>query len=194
MDKAAGKAVLDLLKKRRSVKPDMLVEPGPSPAELDELLTIASRVPDHKKLEPWRFIVFEGDARRRFGEVIAEACKAEDKMEPSELRLDGERKRFLRSPLVVAVISSANPKGFAPEWKQILSAGAAAMNLSIAANAMGYGVSWITEWVAYSPRVKAALGLAEHERVAGFIYIGTPSVRPDDRPRPDLAKIVTRWE
>ncbi len=189
-----NKAVLELLKTRRSLKPDQLIEPGPSLAEIDELLTIASRVPDHKKLEPWRFIVFEGEARRAFGEVIAEACKAEDKMEPSEIRLDSERKRFLRSPLVIAVISRANAKAIAPEWEQILSAGAAAMNLSIAANAMGYGVAWITEWIAYSPRVKAALGLGETERVAGFVYIGTPSVRPDDRPRPDLAKIVTRWQ
>lgn len=189
-----NKAVLDLLKTRRSVKPDMLAEPGPSAAELEELLAIAARVPDHKKLEPWRFIVFEGDARRRFGEVMAEACKAEDKMEPSEIRLAGERNRFMRAPVVIAIISRAHPKAAAPEWEQILSAGAAGMNLSIAANAMGYGVSWLTEWVAYSPRVKAALGLEEHERIAGFVYIGTRTVTPDERLRPDLAKIVTRWQ
>ncbi|MBL8565935.1 MAG: nitroreductase [Hyphomicrobiaceae bacterium] len=187
-------AVLELLKRRRSVKPDMLAEPGPSPAELDELLTIASRVPDHKKLVPWRFIVFQGDMRAKFGEQIADACRAEDKVEPSEVRLAAERARFMRAPVVIALISRATPKAPAPEWEQILSAGAAGMNLSIAANAMGYGVCWLTEWLAYSPRIKAALGLDEQERVAGFIYIGTPTQRPDERPRPELSSIVSRWQ
>lgn len=189
-----NRAVLDLLKTRRSIKPDMLAEPGPTSAELDELLTIASRVPDHKKLAPWRFIVFEGDARRRFGEIIADACKAEDKAEPSAIRLDGERNRFMRAPVVIALVSRAKAKAPAPEWEQILSAGAAGMNLSIAANAMGYGVCWLTEWIAYSPSIKAALGLEEHERVAGFIYIGTRTQKPDERERPELSSIVTRWQ
>lgn len=187
-------AVLELLKRRRSVKPDMLAEPGPSADEIDELLRIASRVPDHKKLVPWRFIVFEGEARRRFGEVIAEACRAEAQPAPSDVRLEAERNRFMRAPVVIAVVSRASAKAPAPEWEQVLSAGAAGMNLSIAANAMGYGVCWLTEWVAYSPRVKAALGLAEHERIAGFVYIGTATGRPDERPRPPLADIVTRWQ
>lgn len=186
--------VIELLKKRRSVKPDMLSEPGPTAAELDELLSIASRVPDHKKLEPWRFIVFEGDARRRFGEVMAEACRAEAQPAPSEVRLEAERNRFLRAPVVIAIVSRASAKAPAPEWEQVLSAGAAGMNLSIAAHAMGYGVCWLTEWVAYSPRIKTALGLAEHERVAGFVYIGTATQRPDERPRPSLSSIVTRWQ
>lgn len=186
--------VIDLLKTRRSLKPDMLAEPGPSAAELDTILTIAARVPDHKKLAPWRFVVFQGDARSRFGEIMAEACKAEDKMEPSEVRLEGERKRFLRAPLVVAVISSIKeaPKA-APEWEQVLSAGASAMNLCLAANALGYGTCWITEWVAYSPKVAAGLGLAPKERVAGFVYIGTPRQKPDERERPDVNAITTRW-
>ena len=186
--------VIDMLAARRSVKPGMLVAPGPSAAELDRMLTIAARVPDHKKLVPWRFIVFEGEARARMGEVIAEACQAEEREAPSPVRLDTERKRLLRAPLVVAVVSRVTEKPGAPEWEQILSAGAAAFSLCLAANALGYGTSWITEWIAYSPRVRSALGLAGHERIAGFVYIGTAVARPEERDRPALAGIVTRWQ
>lgn len=187
-------STLDLLKSRRSLKPDLMVEPGPSAAELDVLLTIASRVPDHKKLVPWRFIVFSGDARARFGEKIAQACEAEDTMPPSPIRLETERKRFMRAPIVIAVVSRVLDKPGAPEWEQILSAGASAMNLCIAANAMGYATCWLTEWIAYSPRVRDALGLAANERVAGFVYIGSASAKPEERPRPPLADIVTHWQ
>lgn len=175
------------------MKPDRLLAPGPSAAELDIILTIAARVPDHKKLAPWRFIVFEGEARRHMGEVFAEACLAEEKETPSPVRLDMERQRFLRAPLVIGVISCADPKARAPEWEQILSAGASCFSLCVAANALGYGTSWITEWIAYSPSVRTALGLAEHERVAGFVYIGTPSEKPDERERPILSELVSRW-
>lgn len=184
---------LKLLASRRSVKPDKLVAPGPSAGQLDEILKIAARVPDHKKLVPWRFIVFEGEARAKFGTVIAEACAAEDKEPPSPVRLETERNRFLRAPLVVAVISRIVAKPGAPEWEQVLSAGAATYNLCLAANAMGYATNWITEWVAYSPAIRRALGLADTERVAGFVYIGTASETPDERDRPDMASIVTRW-
>lgn len=187
-------AILDLLASRRSVKAAMLTEPGPSPAELQQILTIAARVPDHKKLEPWRFIVFEGEARRKLGEVFAEACKAEDRMAPSETRLDTERARPLRAPTIVAVISRVVETPGAPEIEQVLSAGAACMNLVIAATALGYGCAWITEWVAFSPRVREALKLAANEKIAGFIYIGSAKERQPDRDRPDLARIVTRWQ
>jgi nitroreductase len=186
-------AMLELLATRRSVKPDRLREPAPSPAELDRILSIAARVPDHKKLVPWRFVIFDGEARARMGEVFVQAALAEEREPPSHVRLDTERKRFLRAPLVVGVISRVTPKPGAPEWEQILSAGAAAFNLCLAANAMGYGTSWITEWVAYSPAVRSALGLAENERVAGFVHIGTPAEKPEERERPRLADIVTRW-
>ena len=184
---------LRLLATRRSVKPDKLVSPGPTAAELEQILTIAARVPDHKKLAPWRFIVFEGEAREKFGHVIAEACQAEDTDPPSPVRLELERKRFLRAPLVVAVVSRAISKPGAPEWEQVLSAGAAAFSLCLAANAMGYGTNWVTEWIAYSPRIRVALGLAAHERVAGFVYIGTAPDKPEERDRPNLADIVSRW-
>lgn len=187
-------AILDLLATRRSAKPLMLVEPAPSAAELAQILAIASRVPDHKKLAPWRFIVIEGDARARLGEEIAAACLAEETMPPSEARLEGERNRLMRSPLVVCAVSRVTPNAAAPEWEQILSAGAACLNMCLAANAMGYGTCWLTEWIAYSPRVRAALKLAENERVAGFIYIGTPKDKQPERERPVLDDIVTRWE
>ncbi len=185
--------VLDLLSKRRSVKPDMLQEPAPSAAELEKILTLAARVPDHKKLAPWRFIVFEGEARARAGEIFADACLAEDAEPPSHKRLDLERGRLMRSPLVVAVVSRVVEKPGAPEWEQVLSAGASAFNLCVAANAMGYGTCWITEWVAYSPRVQAALGLGAAERIAGFVYIGTAKQAPEERERPKLADLVTRF-
>jgi nitroreductase len=188
-----GSSTIALLANRRSVKPHMLAAPGPTPAQLETLLTIAARVPDHKKLVPWRFVVFEGEARARMGEVFARACAAEDKEPPSPKRLETERNRFLRAPLVVAVVSRVVEKAPAPEWEQVLSAGAAAFNLCIAANAMGFGTCWITEWVAYSPTVRQALGLAANERIAGFVYIGTAAERQEDRERPRLDDIVTRW-
>jgi nitroreductase len=182
-----------LLSTRRSVKPDLLGEPGPSADEIATMLTIASRVPDHKKLAPWRFIVLEGDARGRLGEVAAQACIAAEKEPPSDVRLSMERKRFLRAPVVIAVVSRTKAHPGAPEWEQILSAGAACFNLCLAANAMGFGTSWLTEWIAYDKHVGAALGLDETERIAGFIYIGTPTGKPDERERPALSDIVTRW-
>lgn len=186
--------VLALLSSRRSVKPDRLLAPGPGPDELETMLRIASRVPDHKKLAPWRFIVLEGEARVSLGEIIAQACVAEEAEPPSELRLGMERGRLLRAPLVIAVVSRVTPHPGAPEWEQVLSAGAACFSLCLAANAMGYGTSWITEWIAYSARVRTALGLAGNERIAGFVYIGTPAERPEDRDRPALSDIVTRWQ
>jgi nitroreductase len=185
--------VIALLSSRRSVKPDRLLAPGPQPQELETMLRIASRVPDHKKLAPWRFIVLEGDARAKLGDVIADACIAEEPERPSDVRLAMERGRLTRAPLVVAVISRVTPHRSAPEWEQILSAGAACLNLCLAANALGYGTSWLTEWIAYSPRVREALQLADNERIAGFVYIGTPAEAPHERDRPALVDIVSRW-
>jgi nitroreductase len=189
----AGPSALELLLTRRSVKPDVLTDPGPSPAELTTILTAAARVPDHKKLAPWRFVLFQAEARTAFGEALAKACAAEAKDPPSDVRLETERARLLRAPCVVAVISRVTPHPAAPEWEQVLSCGAACLNLSLAANALGYATCWLTEWYSYSPAVRAALGLADNEKVAGFIYIGTPAKRQEDRERPDLKEIVTHW-
>src|SRR5215472_4193647 len=183
---------LELLKTRRSIKPIELNGPGPSAAELETLLTIAARVPDHGKLVPWRFIIFEGDARLAAGEAIAAAFRAKYPDANPE-HVEAERRRLARAPLVIAVVSRAGPHVKIPEWEQVLSAGAAAMNLVLAAHALGYGASWITEWYAYDRRVLDALGLAAHERIAGFIHIGRPPGRPEDRPRPPLQEIATRF-
>jgi nitroreductase len=184
--------IITLLRTRRSLKPNELTGPGPSAADLDTLLTIASRVPDHGKLAPWRFIVFEGDARLKAGDAIAAAFAAKyPESKPDQI--DYERQRFARAPLVIGVVSRAAPHVKIPEWEQVLSSGAATMNLVIAANALGFGVAWLTEWYAYDRNVLDAFGLAPHEQIAGFVHIGRPSHTPEDRPRPALADIVTRF-
>jgi nitroreductase len=183
---------IELLTTRRSFKPVELTGPAPSPAEIETLLTVASRVPDHGKLAPWRFIVFEGEARRKAGDAIASAFKVRYPDATPE-QLDSERGRLTRAPLVVAVVSRAGPHVKIPEWEQVLSAGAAAMNLVLAAHALGYGASWITEWYAYDRAVLDTLGLEPHERIAGFVHIGHPPGVPEDRPRPPLADITTRF-
>jgi nitroreductase len=181
---------LELLSTRRSVKE--LGGPGPSAAEIDTLLTVASRVPDHGKLAPWRFIIFEGEARRAAGDKIAAAFAAKyPDAEPEHV--EAERARLKRAPLVIAVVSRAAAHVKIPEWEQVLSAGAAAMSLVLAAHALGYAANWITEWYAYDRNVLDAFGLGPHERIAGFVHIGTPPAPPEDRPRPPLEEIVTRF-
>jgi nitroreductase len=183
---------LALLKTRRSVKPMELTGPGPNPAELETLLTIATRVPDHGKLAPWRFIVFDGEAREKAGEIIAQVFAGAHPDATAE-QINFERKRLARAPLVVAVISRAAPHVKIPEWEQQLSAGASAMALVAAAHALGFAASWITEWYAYDRAVLERLGLAAHERIAGFVHIGRPVRAPEDRDRPRLSDLVTRF-
>lgn len=189
-----GHDLLDFLLRRRSVKPKDMLQERPSKSELQLILRAAARVPDHKKLVPWRFIIVEDGARERLGAVLAEALLAEEKEPPSDFRLESERQRPLDAPLIVAVVSRAK-EGVpgAPEWEQVLSAGAATFNLCLAANALGYATNWLTGWYSYSPYVQRALGLADGERFAGFVYIGKAQAKPDDRDRPDLDAIVTRF-
>ncbi len=179
-----------LLKRRRSLAPPDMTGPGPSGAEIETLLTIASRVPDHGKLAPWRFILFEGAARDRAGRIALELKLADDPA-LDEAGRSAERMRFSHAPLVVAVVSRAAPHVKIPEWEQVLSAGAACMNLAIAAHALGFVAGWVTQWCAYDRRFGAAIGLAERERVAGFVHIGRPKLVREDRPRPALGEIVT---
>lgn len=185
-------SALDLLTTRRSVKIAELGEPGPAPAQVAMLLRVAARVPDHGKLVPWRFIVFAGAARAAAGRLIAEVFQAANP-EAGEDRLAIERTRLARAPLVIGVVSRARPHVKIPEWEQVLSAGAAAMNLVHAAHALGFAANWTTEWYAYDRAVLHRLGLAADERMAGFIHIGTPLARPEDRPRPPLDTIVTHF-
>ena len=183
---------LTLLKTRRSIPSSNIVEPGPTDAQIEDLLTIASRVPDHGKLAPWRFILFRGAARAVAGEATA-ALLARKRPDADPKAIDFERTRFTRSPLVVAVVSRAAPHVKIPEWEQLMSAGAAAMNLVVAANAMGFVAQWLTEWVTYDEEARAVLGLKPEERLVGLVYIGTPNTAPFERPRPALADIVSDW-
>ena len=184
---------IDLLKSRRSVKPIELQGPAPTAAEIATLLTVASRVPDHGRLTPWRFVVFEGDARLAAGEKIAAVFRL-NRPDATPDQIEKERTRLARAPLVIAVVSRAAPHGKIPEWEQVLSSGAAAMNLVTAAHALGYAATWITEWYAYDRNVLDAFGLAPHEKIAGFVHIGRPMQVPEDRPRPALADIVTHFK
>jgi|ERR1019366_7534880 nitroreductase len=185
-------ATIALLRARRSVPPAAMSGPGPTPQETGILLALAARVPDHGKLAPWRFILFEGAGRQRAGQIFAETYA---KANPGEddRRIEAERTRFCLAPLVAGVISRAAPHQKIPEWEQVLSAGAVCMNLMVAANALGFASSWLTDWVAYDRTVLARLGVAEHERVAGFIHIGRSEGPREDRARPRLADIVTRF-
>lgn len=184
---------LTLLKTRRSAPIKMMTSPGPSDAQLAEMLTIAMRTPDHGKLAPWRFIVVPADARGRFGDALADVYASENP-DASEKRLDEERSRVQRGPaLVIAVakLDPAHPK--IPEWEQILSGGAACQNLCTAAAAMGFRSSWLTEWPSYSAGVHSLLALDAADKILGFIYIGSTVAPVEDRPRPDFDLIVSRW-
>lgn len=156
------------------------------------MLTAAARVPDHGKLVPWRFILIEGDARQRLGEVLATAFLADNPDADAE-KVAAERERFTKAPLVVAVVSRAAPHVKIPEWEQVLSAGAVCMNLLNAATALGYGASWLSGWACFDRRVLDALGLAPAERIAGYVHIGTAKETPTDRDRPNLDAIVSRF-
>lgn len=182
---------LELLKTRRSVPGPGLRSPGPNEAQLGELLTVAARVPDHGKLVPWRFILIAGAAVDAYGEKLAGFLAEDDPAaSPEQLRNQSAK---VRAPLIVVVVSHAGEHPKIPVWEQELSAGAVCMNLENAANALGFGTQWITGWPAYDGRVATLLGIQRGEKVAGFIQIGTPSFKPEDRPRPDLSQIVTHW-
>jgi nitroreductase len=181
---------VELLLTRRSGSAKAMTGPGPSPEQLAEILRAAARVPDHGKLFPWRFIVFEGFARNRFGEILGTVLEAEG-VRPQQI--EEERGRFLRAPLVIGVISAAREQLKIPVWEQELSAGAVCQTILIAAHALGFVGNWLTEWYAYHPVVKQKIGLKAGERVAGFIYIGKSAVPLEERPRPELSKIVSHF-
>ena len=181
---------IGLLLSRRSGSAKAMTGPGPDERQLKTILHAASRVPDHGKLFPWRFIVIRGDAGKRMGDMLVETLRADDPALSPE-RAETERRRFLRAPVVVAVVSRVREAIPIPEWEQILSAGAVCQTMLIASHALGFVANWITEWPAYHPRIKERLGLKAGERIAGFVYIGTSAVPLEDRVRPDLDAIVT---
>lgn len=187
----ANTAMLDHLLTRRSVGIAFLKEPGPNAGELEQLLTIATRVPDHGKITPWRLVVIEGEARAKAGGRLAEVY-ARQNPQADEASLEIERQRFLPAPLTVVSSPKAHPK--VPEFEQLLSAGNVAFNLVHAAHALGFAASWVTRWYAFDAEAAAMLGAGEGERVVGFVHIGTPTAVIEDRPRPALAEVVSRWD
>lgn len=181
----------DYLNRRRSVPLKDMQGPGPSRGQIEQILSAAMRVPDHGRLFPWHFIVFEGNARTNMGTILKTAFLKKEPEAPPE-KIAQEEARFLRAPVVIAVVSRIRPAKH-PRWEQHLSAGAACQNLCLAANAMGFGTNWLTEWCAFDPHVHQALGLDDRDRIAGFVYIGSVAKTPEERPRPDPSLLTTWW-
>lgn len=183
---------LALLETRRSLPLRALVEPGPSPEEVDRMLAIAARVPDHGRLVPWRFIVIEGAARSEAGDRLDALYAAQNPGLPAE-KAHMWRDYLLRAPVTVVAVSRPDRMAKVPVLNQILSAGAACMNLILAATAMGFSALWLLKWPGRDPQAAALLGVTAGEEVAGFIHMGRPAARAEDRPRPSRDEVVTRW-
>jgi nitroreductase len=189
----ANAPLLDYLKNRRSVGIAFLKEPGPTPEQLRDILTIGTRVPDHGKLAPWRLVLFDGDARAQAGQRLAEIAAARRPgLDAAGLEL--ERRQFLPAPLTIGVIFSPQPSAKSPELEQLLSAGSVCFNLLNAAFAVGLAASWVTRWFAFDPEAQQLLGARGGERFVGFVHIGTPTIVPEDRERPEPEALVTRWQ
>lgn len=182
--------LIDYLAVRRSIPAFQMSEPGPEKAEIEEILRLASRVPDHGKIAPWRFIVYRGEERERLGDELLKMA-LDAKPDLSEEMIKVERTRFTRAPVVVAVVSKAGPHIKIPEWEQLMSAGALCLNIIFAANAHGWVANWLTEWFAYNEAAYPLLGVQAGEKVAGFIHIGSTSFPAIERPRPELTETVT---
>ncbi len=182
---------LSLLRTRRSGKARDLIAPGPDAAQLREMLEIAARTPDHGKLAPWRFVVVPQEARESFAAALVDAYRAE-KPNAGRLEIDAMDQFARQSPTLVIVLHAPKVESHIPRWEQELSAGAATMNLLHAAHAMGFAASWLTGWAAFSDAVRDLFGAAP-ERIAGFVFIGTPAKPLEERPRPDLDAIVSNW-
>lgn len=182
--------LIDYLAVRRSIPAFQMCEPGPGKVEIEEILRLASRVPDHGKLAPWRFVVYRGAERIHIGEELLKLALAA-KPDLSEEMIEVERTRFTRAPVVIGVVSRAGPHIKIPEWEQIMSAGALCLNLVMSANAHGYVANWLTEWFAYDERAYPLLGVEPGEKIAGFIHIGSTTFPAVERPRPELTETVT---
>ncbi|WP_087587076.1 nitroreductase family protein [Nitratireductor soli] len=185
-------SVLNFMLERKSTPIQDLSAPAPSDAEIETILTVASRVPDHGRLTPWRFILYRGEERLRIGEALAALAEQREGALP-ELRLEKERTRFSRAPLVIGVVFVPRKSPTIPEWELFLSGGMAAMNLMIAANALGYGTNLITNWYSDDAEGRRLLGLAPEEKVIGFVHIGSTEGDAPERPRPDVASLVSTY-
>ena len=182
---------LSLLSTRRSAKPRDMVAPGPSRAQIDQILTIASRTPDHGKLAPWRFVVVGAEQRDYLSAQLQQAYLA-DRPDAGRLDLQAADQFARQAPALVVVLSAPSKTSHIPLWEQELTAGAACMNLLAAAHAMGFAGCWLTGWAAYSDRVRALFG-PEDTRIAGFMFLGTPSRPIEERPRPALDAVASDW-
>jgi nitroreductase len=185
-------SALAFLKSRKSASAKAMGAPGPTKMQLAEMLEIAVRVPDHGKLNPWRFIVFEGAARAKIGQQFAAIWEKQKPNHGAE-SLIFQSGLFLRAPVVICVVSTAAEHFKIPVWEQHLSAAAVCYNLVLAAGALGFDAQWQSDWVAYDAAAKTAMGLKEHEKVAGLIYTGTTTLALEDRPRPASAQLTTWW-
>ncbi|HEU0277856.1 MAG TPA: nitroreductase family protein [Rhodanobacteraceae bacterium] len=184
---------LEFLRHRRSVPAAQLQPPGPTPADLREIVATALRVPDHGKLAPWRLIAFTGDAGARYGEALAQLHA---RLDPgvAEARLAKDRQRFAHSPTILAVIARIDPANtHIPEQERLLSAGCLGFNLLLAAQAAGFAAQWLTGWSCYSREAAALLGLADDERAIAYIHLGSRGAEPPERLRPEVDAILRAW-
>jgi nitroreductase len=184
-------SLLAYLSTRRSGKPRDLAAPGPSIDQMREMVRIAARTPDHGKLAPWRFVIVLDDKREALATLLAESYRAE-KPEAGRLEIEAMLQFARQAPAVIVILSSPKQSKI-PLWEQELSVGAASMNLLHAAHAMGFAGGWLTGWPAYSEAVRDAFGSAE-EKIAGFVFLGTPGRELEERPRPELDDILSIWE
>ena len=183
--------VLTFLKSRKSASAKAMTGPGPSKAQMDEILEIAVRVPDHGKLAPWRFILIEGEGRATIGEGFAQVWAKNNPSHGAE-SLDFQRGLFMRAPVILVVVSTAAVHGKIPVLEQQMSSAAVCYNAVLAATALGFDAQWQSDWVAYDEAAKPVMAVGPHEKISGIIYIGTSSVPLEDRPRPDVSTLLTR--
>ncbi|WP_188064880.1 nitroreductase [Sphingobium sp. KCTC 72723] len=183
---------LALLQTRRSGKPRDLIAPGPDDAQLRQILEVALRTPDHGKLAPWRFVVVPQDRRAALAELLERAYRAE-KPDAGRLEIEAMHQFAHQAPTLVVAIAAPVAGSKIPVWEQELSVGAAIMNLLHGTHALGFAGGWLTGWPSYNEDVRAAFAGAG-ERIAGFVFIGTPGRAQEERPRPDYDAIVSTWD
>jgi len=181
-----------LMATRRSAKPRDLIAPGPTAAQLDRILAAATRTPDHGKLAPWRFVVVPENKRDAFHALLERAYRAE-RPDAGKVELEAVRQFAYQAPALIVALSAPAHASHIPLWEQELSAGAACMNLLVATHAEGLAGGWLTGWAAYSDMVRDAFGQAG-ERIAGFLFLGTPSRELEERPRPERNLVIATWQ
>ena len=185
-------ATITCLNARRSVPRSQLAEPGPDPATLHRILAAAVRVPDHGKRVPFRYITLRDQARKVFGERLAERHHVVNP-DVSAAVLDKDRSRWLHAPVIVVAVARLGPDAKIPERERLLTAGCTCFALLQAAQAVGFRGCWLTGWAAYDREVARMLGLQDDEHVIGFIHLGTPKIDVPERERPDPADLLVQW-